>query len=113
MPGIAQNNTSDKERSPEANAAQQFIHESIKLALRTTKVKSFAELKEELEKKGIEVKLMENKNGVSGISFRAQGFAYKGQDVNFKTADLKKQLEKNQLAEEKKQALVFKRGPRL
>lgn len=102
-----------KERSPEANAAKQFIHESIKLALRTTNVKSFAELKEELEMKRIEVKLMENKNGVSGISFRAQGFAFKGQDVNFKTADLRKQLEKNQLVEDKKQTLVIKRGPRL
>ena len=58
-------------------------------------IQSPDQLKEALSKKGIDMQLSQNKNGISGVSFRKDQIAVKGSAAGYKWADISKALLEN------------------
>lgn len=70
-----------------------FIQQEVGKALKESK--SLTELKEKLATKGIETKYTQNKNGLSGVSFRYENQAVKGSAIGYKAKDISTGIEQN------------------
>jgi hypothetical protein len=64
-------------------------------------VKNPEQLREALGKRGIDVQLSQNKNGISGVSFRKDEIAVKGSAAGYRWADISKALSENQAKAER------------
>ena len=69
--------------------------DTLQAVLSKKEIDSPDKLKAELEKRGIDVQFSENKNGISGISFKKDNISVKGSAIDYKWSDLSKALDKN------------------
>lgn len=81
----------DKKISDEKNHVKSKISE----VLRDNEINTPDKLKQALGKEAIETKFMQNKNGISGVSFQYNNQAYKGSSIGYKWNDLNKELFNN------------------
>lgn len=71
------------------------IKTKITEALKDRNIDTAEKLKTALEKESIQTKFMENKNGISGVSFRYHNQAYKGTDLGYRWKQVSNGLEQN------------------
>lgn len=84
-------------REKKINVADEKNHVKTKIleALKDKNIDTADKFKTALEKESIQTKFMENKNGISGVSFRYQNQAYKGTDLGYKWKQVSNGLEQN------------------
>lgn len=84
-------------REKKINVAEEKNHVKTKIleALNDKNIDTADKFKTALEKESIQTKFMENKNGISGVSFRYQNQAYKGTDLGYKWSKISKELQEN------------------
>lgn len=83
------------DKKPKNELAKKVIAKQVSDALQDRGVNSPEHFKASLQQKGIDVKFTENKNGISGVSFRYQEVSAKGSQINTKWSDLDKSLTTN------------------
>jgi hypothetical protein len=71
------------------------IRRELETVLSKTEIQTPDQLLQALKVKGIELNFTENKNGISGVSFRADDIAVKGSAVGYKWNEINKALETN------------------
>lgn len=84
-----------RDKSSKLSEEKNHIKTKITEALKDKNINTADKLKSTLEKESIQTKFMENKNGISGISFRYQNQAYKGTDLGYKWKQVSNNLEQN------------------
>lgn len=84
-----------RDKSKKIADEKNHIKTKISEALKDKNINTADKLKSALEKESIQTKFMENKNGISGISFRYQNQAYKGTDLGYKWKQVSNNLEQN------------------
>lgn len=83
------------DKNPKNELVKRNISTEVTEALQDRGVNTPEHFKANLEQKGIDVKFSENKNGISGVSFRYQEVSVKGSQINAKWGDLDKSLTTN------------------
>jgi len=83
------------DKNPKNAIVKRNIEKQVAEALQDRGVNSPEHFKASLQQKGIDVKFTENKNGISGVSFRYQEVSIKGSQINAKWGDLDKSLTTN------------------
>jgi hypothetical protein len=73
------------------------IRKHLQEVLSKKEIDSPDKLKAELEKRGVDVQLSENKNGISGISFKKDNISVKGSAIDYKWNEISKALEENRV----------------
>lgn len=71
------------------------IKSKIQEALKDKNIDTADKFKTAMEKESIQTKFMENKNGISGVSFRYQNQLYKGTDLGYRWNQVQNDLEQN------------------
>jgi hypothetical protein len=84
-----------RDKNPKIMERKNEIRDQLQVVLSKKEIDSPEKLKAALEKRGIDVKFSENKNGISGISFKKDNISVKGSDIDCKWSDLSKALEGN------------------
>ncbi|GGI29444.1 MULTISPECIES: relaxase/mobilization nuclease domain-containing protein [Pedobacter] len=84
-----------RDKNPKIMERKTEIRDQLKKVLSKKEIDSPEKLKSELEKRGVDIQFSENKNGISGISFRKDNISVKGSAINYKWSDLSKVLEEN------------------
>lgn len=92
-----------RDKSTKIADEKNHIKAKISEALKDKNIDTADKFKTALEKESIQTKFMENKNGISGVSFRYQNQAYKGTELGYRWKQVHKGLEQN-----KKQVLNMK-----
>lgn len=84
-------------REKKINVADEKNHVKTKIleALKDKNIDTADKFKTALEKESIQTKFMENKNGISGVSFRYLNQAYKGTDLGYKWKQVSNGLQQN------------------
>ena len=105
--------SSDKKESirkdPHKREQEGKIKSEVNAALQNKEIRNPAEFKILLEQKGIDVRFMENRNGISGVSFKSDTISVKGSQIGAKWSDISKVLEENTvLAKGKEQQVQIK-----
>lgn len=85
------------DKNPKVMDEKNAIRDYLSAALAEMKVNTPEKLQAELNKKGIEIQFIENKNGISGASFRKDNIAVKGSAIGYKWNDISKVLEENKV----------------
>ena len=80
---------------PTEKKAISDTNKAITDTLADKSINDIEKFKSSLKTQNIDVKTMENKNGIYGISFKKDEFALKGTSVGYKWNDIAKELEKN------------------
>jgi len=76
------------------------IRKHLQEVLLKKEIDSPEKLKAELRKRGVDVQLSENKNGISGISFKKDNISVKGSAIDYKWIEVSKALQGNKLKAE-------------
>ncbi|MDO5654579.1 MAG: hypothetical protein Q4G27_00395 [Flavobacteriaceae bacterium] len=74
---------------------KEYVQRNVLEIIREHKVTSPEELKAKLIERKINFEFTTNKNGLSGTSFRYDGYAFKGSQIDFKAGQLKAEFERN------------------
>ena len=96
-------NSPIRDKSTKIADEKNHVKAKISEALKDKNIDTADKFKTALEKESIQTKFMENKNGISGVSFRYQNQAYKGTELGYRWKQVHKGLEQN-----KKQVLNMK-----
>lgn len=100
----ANNKKSIRNKNPIIQENQIFIKKMIDQVLQDKKIIHPEQFKSVLAIQGIDVRFMENKNGISGVSFKKDNISFKGSQIDAKWGDISKVLDANAvLAKGKKQ----------
>lgn len=89
------NKKTSLDKNPNKREQQEIIKNEVIKVLQDKKISTSADLKKALANKGIDVRFMENKNGISGVSFKTDKISVKGSQIGAKWADISKVLEHN------------------
>jgi len=89
-----------RDKNPIIQEQKNEIRKHLQEVLSKKEIGSPEKLKAELEKRGIDVQLSENKNGISGISFKKDNISVKGSAIDHKWNDISKALEENRVKAE-------------
>lgn len=73
-----------RDKSTKIADEKNHIKAKISEALKDKNIDTADKFKTALEKESIQTKFMENKNGISGVSFRYQNQAYKGTELGYR-----------------------------
>jgi hypothetical protein len=84
-----------RDKNPKIMEQKNEIREQLQEVLSNKEIDSPEKLKAELEKRGIDVQLSENKNGISGVSFKKDNISIKGSAIDYKWSEVSKALEEN------------------
>lgn len=84
-----------RDKSTKIADEKNHIQSKISEALKNKEVNTSDKFKNILEKEGIQVKYMENRNGISGVSFKYENQAYKGTSLNYRWKQIENKLEQN------------------
>jgi hypothetical protein len=90
-----------RDKNPVIMDTKNKIRIALTEVLSKVEVNSLEQLKEVLGKRGIEVQLSQNKNGISGVSFRKDEIAVKGSAAGYRWANISKALSENQARAER------------
>ena len=88
-------NSPIRDKSTKIADEKNHVKAKISEALKDKNIDTADKFKTALEKESIQTKFMENKNGISGVSFRYQNQAYKGTDLGYKWKQVSNGLEQN------------------
>ena len=91
----AKNKKTSLDKNPNKREQQAIIKNEVLKVLQDKKIGTAEEFKQALASKGIDVRFMENKNGISGVSFKTDKISVKGSQIGAKWADISKVLEHN------------------
>lgn len=91
----AKNKKTSLDKNPNKREQQAVIQNAVLKVLQDKKIGTAEEFKKALASKGIDVRFMENKNGISGVSFKTDKISVKGSQIGAKWADISKVLEHN------------------
>lgn len=91
----ANNKKSIRNKNPNKQENQIFIKKMIDQVLQDKKIIHPEQFKEALASQGIDVRFMENKNGVSGVSFKMDKISVKGSQIEAKWSDISRVLDAN------------------
>jgi hypothetical protein len=83
------------DKNPKIAEVKTDIRKELECVLSKKETQTPDQLLEALKEKGIEVKFIVNKNGISGVSFRTDNIAVKGSTVGYKWSEINKALETN------------------
>lgn len=89
-----------RDKNPKIMEQKNEIREQLQEVLSKKEIDSPEKLKVELEKRGIDVQLSENKNGISGVSFKKDNISVKGSAIDYKWSEISKALEENRVKAE-------------
>jgi hypothetical protein len=89
-----------RDKNPKIMEQKNEIREQLQEVLSKKEIDSPERLKVELEKRGIDVQFSENKNGISGISFKKDNISVKGSAIDYKWSEVSKALEGNRVKTE-------------
>jgi len=89
-----------RDKNPKIMEQKNEIREQLQEVLSKKEINSPEKLKAELEKRGIDVQLSENKNGISGVSFKKDNVSVKGSAIDYKWSEISKALEENRVKAE-------------
>lgn len=84
-----------RDKSTKIADEKNHIKSKITEALKDKTINTAEKFKTALEKENIQTKFMQNKNGISGVSFRYQNQAYKGTELGYKWKQVSNGLEQN------------------
>jgi hypothetical protein len=90
-----------RDKNPVIMDTKNEIRIAVKEVLSKEDVRNPEQLREALSKRGIDVQLSQNKNGISGVSFRKDEIAVKGSAAGYRWADINKALSENQAKAER------------
>ena len=82
-------------KDPHKREQESRIKAEVMAALQNKGIRSPEEFKTFLEQKGIDVRFMENRNGISGVSFKSDTISVKGSQIGAKWNDISKVLQEN------------------
>lgn len=82
-------------KNPNTKKQLTAIQNEVKLVLKNKEITSPEQFKKTLESKGIDVRFTENKNGISGVSFKSDKISVKGSQIGAKWSDIGKFLQEN------------------
>lgn len=82
-------------KDPHKREQESMIKSEVIAALQNKEIRSPEEFKMLLEQKGIDVRFMENRNGISGVSFKSDTISVKGSQIGAKWSDINKVLQEN------------------
>lgn len=82
-------------KDPHKREQEIIIKSEVIAALQNKGIRSPEEFKTLLEQKGIDVRFMENRNGISGVSFKSDTISVKGSQIGAKWSDINKVLQEN------------------
>lgn len=91
----SKNKKTSLDKNPNRREQQAVIRNEVLKVLQDKKIGTAEEFKKALASKGIDVRFMENKNGISGVSFKTDKISVKGSQIGAKWADISKVLEHN------------------
>lgn len=83
------------DKNPNKREQQVVIKNEVIKVLQDKKINTAADFKKALESKGIDVRLMRNNNGISGVSFKTDKISVKGSQIGAKWSDISKVLAHN------------------
>ena len=83
------------DKNPNKREQQVVIKNEVIKVLQDKKINTAAAFKNALEGRGIDVRLMGNKNGISGVSFKTDKISVKGSQIGAKWSDISKVLAHN------------------
>lgn len=89
-----------RDKNPKIMEQKNEIRDQLQAVLSKKEIDSSEKLKAELEKRGIDVQFSENRNGISGISFKKDNISVKGSAIDYKWSDLSKVLDENKVKTE-------------
>jgi hypothetical protein len=89
-----------RDKNPKIMEQKNEIREQLQEVLSKKEIDSPEKLKVELERRGIDVQLSENKNGISGVSFKKDNISVKGSAIDYKWSEISKALEENRVKAE-------------
>jgi len=91
----AKNKKTSLDKNPNKREQQAVIRNEVLKVLQDKKIGTAENFKKALASKGIDVRFMENKNGISGVSFKTDKISIKGSQIGAKWNDISKVLEHN------------------
>jgi len=91
----ARNKKAIREKNPNKREQQTAIKNEVVKVLQDKKISTADDLKKALESKGIDIRFTENKNGISGVSFKTDKISVKGSQIGAKWGDISKVLQEN------------------
>lgn len=93
-------------KNPHKREQEGRIKSEVMAALQNKEISSPEEFKTLLEQKGIDVRFMENRNGISGVSFKNDTISVKGSQIGAKWGDISKVLDANRVLAKGKEEKV-------
>lgn len=84
-------------KNPNIKHLQKNVQTAIQNVLQDRSITNVQQFKAMVESKGIDVRLMQNKNGISGISFSTDKISVKGSQIGAKWNDIDKALTTNSI----------------
>lgn len=84
-----------REKSPNKREQQGIIKNEVAKVLQEKKLTTPEQFKQALASKGVDVRFSENKNGISGVSFKTDKISVKGSQIGAKWGDISKVLQEN------------------
>jgi hypothetical protein len=90
-------NKAVRDKNPIIQEQKNEILKHLQEVLSKKEIDSPEKLKVELERRGVDVQLSENKNGISGVSFKKDNISVKGSAIDYKWSDISKTLEENRV----------------
>jgi len=84
-----------REKNPNKREQQAIIKNEVAKVLQDKKIRTVDDFKKALESKCVDVRFIENKNGISGISFSTDKISVKGSQIGAKWGDISKVLQEN------------------
>ena len=91
----AKNKKTSLDKNRNKREQQEIIKNEVLKVLQDKKISTAGDFKKVLESKGIDVRLMENKNGIYGVSFKTDNISVKGSEIGTKWSDISKILAYN------------------
>ena len=98
-----------RDKNPRIMDTKNDIQKELSAVLSRVEIQTPDQLQHELAKRGIEMKLTENKKGISGASFRKDNIAVKGTAAGYKWSDISKVLSENKDKAERPQNATLNR----
>ena len=91
----SRNKKENREKNPNKREQLEAVKNEVEKVLQDKKIATPNDFKTALESKGVDVRFSENKNGISGVSFKTDKISVKGSQIGAKWGDINKVLQEN------------------
>jgi len=93
----ARNKKEIQEKNPNKREQQNIIRNELLKVLQDKTITTADQFKQALASRGVDVRFMENKNGISGVSFKTDTISVKGSQIGAKWGDISNVLRVNSI----------------